>query len=152
MNEQAPDPQMNTRRPAAADDDPIDLIRQLTRQGAHLAQEQVNLVQAEMREGINDIKQAIGAYAGAAVVGISGLGVTLMGLGYLLGAAIDNVGLGILIVGVISLILAAIMYSAGKKKASTTNLKPDRSIRTAEDTPAAATGQMNTAEGTTNAR
>jgi len=138
------------RRPASAEgggSNVVDLVSQLTRQGAHLAQEQIHLMQAEVREGVNDAKQAIGAYAGAVVVGISGLGVTLMGAGYLLGDALDNIGLGILIVGVVSLILAAILYSAGKKKASAANLKPERSIRTAEDMPAAATGNMNTAGG-----
>ena len=104
-------------------------------------------MQAEVREAANDVKTAVGALAGAAVVGIAGLGVTLMGLAYLLGDAIENIGLGTLIVGVVSLIVAAIMASAGKKKAAATNLKPERTIRTAEDTPAAATGHMNTAGG-----
>jgi hypothetical protein len=120
----------------------VDLISRLTQQGAHLAQEQVSLVQAEMREGINDIKEAVAALLGAAVVGIASLGVLLMGAGYLLGDAIDNVGLGILIVGIISAIIAAILYSGARKKVSAANLKPERTIRTAEDTPDAVTGNM----------
>ena len=40
-----------------------DLIRQLTEQGAHLAQQQANLVQAEIRSGIQDMKAAGGAMA-----------------------------------------------------------------------------------------
>lgn len=145
MNNQPHDGQMNSRTTVGGDTGVVDLLSKLTHQGAHLAQEQVSLVQAEMREGITDIKEAVGALAGAAVVGIAGLGVLLMGLAYLLGDAIDNTGLGTLIVGILTLIVAAIMYSAGKKKASATNLKPERSIRTLEDTPAAATGHMNTA-------
>lgn len=124
--------------------DVIDLLRQLTNQGAHLAQEQVHLVQAEMREAVHDIKMAVGALLGAAVVGISGLGVLLMALSYLLGDAINNVWLGTLIVGVATLILAAILYAGARKKMSATNLTPTRSIHTAERTPDAATGNLTT--------
>jgi hypothetical protein len=119
-----------------------DLIRQLTGQGTHLAEQQLNLVKAEVRESVNDVKVAVGEMAGAAVVGIAGLGVTLMGLGYLLGDAIDSVPLGVLIVGVATLILAYVLYSAGSKKVSSANLTPDRTVRTIERTPDAARGNL----------
>ena len=135
-------PGRRVREPQAHDDNVVDLLGKLTRQGAHLAEEQVSLMQAEVRESATEVKQAVGAMAGAAVVGISGLGVTLMGLAYLLGDLIDNTWLGTLIVGVVTLIIAAIMYSSGKSKMNSTHLKPDRSIRTIEDTPDAATGRM----------
>lgn len=128
----------------------VDLVGKLTRQGAHLAQEQVALMQAEMREAVTDLKAAAAAYASAAVVGLAGLGVTLMGLGYLLGDAIDNVPLGILIVGIASLILAAILYSAASSKTKAAHLKPERTIRTLEDTPDIVTGHA--ATGGTNDR
>lgn len=121
-------------------DNIVDLVGKLTSQGAHLAQQQVALMQAEVRESASDIKQAIAAYAGAAVVGLSGLGVTLMGVGYLLGDAIDNVPLGILIVGILTLILAAILYAGAKSKTKDVDLKPERSIATLKDTPDAVTG------------
>lgn len=120
----------------------VDLVGKLTRQGAHLAQEQVALMQAEMREAVADIKGALAAYAGAAVVGLAGLGVTLMGLGHLLGDAIDNVPLGILIVGVVSLIVAAILYSMASSKTKAARLKPERTIRTLENTPDIVTGHQ----------
>ncbi len=119
-----------------------DLIRQLTGQGTHLAEQQLNLVKAEVRESVHEVKIAAGEMAGAAVVGIAGLGVTLMGLGYLLGAAIDNVPLGVLIVGVATLILAYVLYSAGSKKVSSAHLTPDRTVRTIERTPDAARGNL----------
>jgi len=119
-----------------------DLIRQLTHQGTHLAEQQLNLVKAEVRESTNEVKVAIGSMAGAAVVGIAGLGVTLMGLAYLLGQAIDNVGLATLIVGVVTLVVAWIMYSAGSRKMRATNLAPDRTVRTLERTQDAATGNL----------
>lgn len=129
-------------RAPAHDENVVDLIGKLTRQGAHLAEEQVSLMQAEVREAATDLKQAVGSLAGAAVVGIAGLGVTLMGLAYLVAGWVENLWLGTLIVGAITLIVAWIMYSSGKAKMRTTELKPDRTIRTVEDTPDAVTGKM----------
>lgn len=143
MNVHTPNPQaIPTRMRTPKEENPVDLLRQLTSQGAHLAQEQVHLMQAEMRETVTDLKQSVGAMLGAAVAGIAGLGVFLMALAYLLGDAIDNLGLGTLIVGIATLILAAILYSGGKKKMQTSNLKPERTIRTVKDDRAAVTGNL----------
>lgn len=68
----------------AADESIPELLRQLIDQGTHLAEKQAQLVQAEVRDSVNDMKMAAGAMAGAAVVGIAGLGVLLMGLAFLL--------------------------------------------------------------------
>lgn len=119
-----------------------DLIRQLTGQGTHLAEQQLNLVKAEVRESVSEVKTAVGAMAGAAVVGIAGLGVTLMGLAYLLGDAIDNTPLATLIVGIATLVLAYVLYSTGSKKISAAHLTPDRTVRTIERTPDAARGNL----------
>ena len=121
-----------------------DLLRQLTHQGSHLAEQQLNLVKAEVRESVGEVKTAVGSMAGAAVVGIAGLGVTLMGLAYLLGDAIDNTGLATLIVGVATLVLAYVLYSVGSKKMSGAHLSPDRTVRTLERTPDAARGNLTT--------
>ena len=129
-------------------DNVVDLIGQLTSQGAHLAQEQVALMQAEVREAATDIKQAIAAYAGAAVLGLTGLGVTATGLGFWLGDAIDNLPLGIIIVGVVTLIVAAVLYSSARAKTAAAHLKPERSIRTASDTPDVLTGTHPATGGT----
>lgn len=145
MNDQskiADPPGSRVRGTAPQNDNVVDLIGQLTRQGAHLAEEQVSLMKAELRESASDVKQSVGALAGAAVVGIAGLGVTLMGLAYLVGTWIDNVWLGTLIVGIVTLIVAAILYSSGKTKLRASELKPDRTIRTVSDTPDALTGHM----------
>ncbi|MET1753982.1 phage holin family protein [Novosphingobium sp. RD2P27] len=123
-------------------DNLVDLVRQLTRQGSHLAEQQLNLIQAEVREATNDLKVAAGGMLTAAVVGISGLGVVLMGLAYLLGDAIDNLGLGTLIIGVVALIVAFILYSSARKKMDAAHLSPERSRRTLERTPDAARGDL----------
>ena len=128
----------------AGDDNIVDLLRQLVGQGSHLAEQQLSLIKAEIRESTNDVKTAVGAMAGSAVVGIAGLGVVLMGLAYLLGDAIDNVGLATLIVGLTTLALAYLLYSAGAKKMSATNLAPDRTQRTLQRDVEAARGNLST--------
>src|SRR3546814_16342592 len=102
------------KRPSGGDDI-VGLLQHLTSQGTHLAQEQVKLVQAEVRAGIEELKEAIGAMLGAAVVGVAGFGVLLLALSFLLGDAIDNLGLATLIVAVVALIFPAIV-SAGARE------------------------------------
>lgn len=144
MMEQPHDPAPRT---GGAEPNIVDLLGRLTQQGAHLAKDQVSLMQAEVREATQDIKAAIGAFAGAAVLGIAGLGVLLMGIAYFVAQALDNLALGTTIVGVATLIIAGILYAGAKKKVSATNLKPERTLDTIEDTPAAATGNMHNSGG-----
>ena len=142
------EPHVVHRSPAAAgttgDDNIVDLLRQLAGQGSHLAEQQLSLVKAEIREATTDIKAAAGSMAGAAVVGIAGLGVVLMGLAYLLADAIDNLGLATLIVGIATLALAYVMYRAGANKMRNAHLTPDRTQRTLERTPDIARGDLHT--------
>jgi hypothetical protein len=133
-----------TSSSTGGDDNIVDLLRQLVGQGSHLAEQQLSLIKAEIRESTNDVKTAVGAMAGAAVVGIAGLGVVLMGIAYLLGDAIDNMGLGTLIVGLATLALAYMLYSAGAKKMSASNLAPDRTQRTLQRDVEAARGNLST--------
>lgn len=129
---------------AAGGDNIVDLVRQLAGQGSHLAEQQLSLVKAEIREATSDLKAAIGGMVGAAVVGIAGLGVVLMGLAFLLGQAIDNVAVATLIVGVATLILAFVLYRGSAAKMSATHLAPDRTQRTLERTPDIARGDLHT--------
>lgn len=135
-------------RPTATDtatgggDNVVDLLKQLAGQGSHLAEQQMALVKAEIRESTQDLKTAIGAMAGAAVVGLSGLGVLLMGIAYLLGDALDNLGLATLIVGIVTLVLAYILYRSGAAKLSATSLSPERTQRTLQRTPDAVRGDL----------
>ena len=128
----------------AGDENIVDLLRQLAGQGSHLAEQQLSLVKAEIREGAADIKASVASIAGAAVVGIAGLGVMLMGLAYLLADAIDNLGLATLIVGLATLALAYVMYRAGANKMRDAHLTPDRTQRTLERTPDIARGDLHT--------
>lgn len=123
-------------------DNIADLLRQLVSQGTHLADQQLSLIKAELRESVSDVKVAIGGFAGAAVVGIAGLGVVLMGLAYLLADAIENLGLATLIVGAVTLILAFILYRGAASKMKATHLAPDRTQRTLQRTPDAVRGDL----------
>ncbi|VWX50738.1 phage holin family protein [Novosphingobium sp. 9U] len=127
---------------AQTQDNIVDLVRQLTSQGSHLAEQQLQLILAEVRETTNDLKVAVAGMLGAAVVGIAGLGVVLMGLAYLLGDAIENLGLATLIVGVVTLVVAAILYAGARKKMNAAHLSPERSRRTLERTPDAVRGEL----------
>jgi hypothetical protein len=121
-------------------DNIVDLLRQLGGQGSHLAEQQLSLIKAEIREAAADMKMAVGAMVGAAVVGIAGLGVLLMSFAYLLADAIDNLGLATLIVGAATLVLAYVLYRGGAKKMSAAHLTPERSQRTLERAPDAIRG------------
>lgn len=126
----------------AGKDNIVDLLRDLVGQGTHLADQQLSLIKAEVRESASDMKAAIGGLIGAAVVGIAGLGVTLMGLAYLLGDAIENVSLATLIVGIATLVLGYVLYSSASSKMNATRLTPDRSQRTIQRTPDAVRGDL----------
>jgi hypothetical protein len=118
-----------------------DLVRQLMDQGSHLAQQQVNLVQAEIRAGVTDVKEAAGAMAGAAVVGLAGFGVFLMGIAYLLDEVMQ-LWMATLLVGALALAAAYAMYSAGRKKLQSSSLAVDRTRRTMERAPEAIAGRQ----------
>jgi hypothetical protein len=126
------------------DNNIVDLVGRLTQQGAHLAREQVSLMQAEVREAATEIKAAIAAMAGAVVFGISGLGVLLMGIAYYVGAALEDVPLGTTLTGVVTLVIALILYAGARKKVGAASIRPDRSIDTITDTPAAVSGDLHT--------
>jgi predicted lipid-binding transport protein (Tim44 family) len=128
--------------PPGGSDNVVDLLRELVDQGTHLADQQLRLIKAEMRESASDLKVAIGGIVGAAVVGIAGLGVLLMGLAYLLAGAIDDLGLATVIVGAVTLLLAFILYRSAASKMAATELAPDRTQRTLQRTPDAVRGNL----------
>lgn len=127
----------NERR---AEDESIGtLLGRLADQGAHLAEKQAELVRAELRTSVADMKEAAGAMAGAAVLGIAGLGVTLMGIGYLIGTAL-GMWLGTLIVGVVALICAYALFLGGRRKLNSRSMTAERTRHTLERAPDAMAG------------
>lgn len=119
-----------------------ELLRRLADQGSHLAQQQAKLVQAEVQSSVDDLKQSAGAMAGAAVLGIAGIGVLLMGLAFLLGE-IMPLWAATLIVALATLAGAYAMFVAGQKKLQSSSLTVERSRRTIERAPGAVSGNSN---------
>lgn len=117
-----------------------DLIRDLVHQGSHLADKQVELVQVEMRSAVGDLKESVGAIAGAAVLGIAGIGVTLMGVAFLLDLAMP-LWLATLIVGVAALAGAYAMFRGAQEKLQSNSMTMDRTRRTLERAPSAISGR-----------
>ena len=132
----------NTTARSGGDDNIVDLLRDLVNQGTHLADQQLSLIKAEVRESAADVKTAAAGMIGAAVVGIAGLGVLLMGLAYLLAAAIDDLGLATLIVGAVTLLLAYMLYRNASGKMAASHLAPERTQRTLQRTPDAVRGDL----------
>lgn len=128
--------------PSSGGDNVVDLLRELVGQGSHLADQQLKLIKAEVRESASDVKVAVSGMIGSAVVGISGLGVLLMGLAYLLADAIDDLGLATLIVGAVTLLVAFILYRSASAKLSAVSLTPDRSQQTLQRTSDAVRGEL----------
>lgn len=118
------------------------LLRELAEQGSHLAQQQVQLVQAEVRESVSDLKLALGAMAGAAVVGIAGLGILLIGLAYLL-AEVMELWLATLIVAAVTLAGAYLLFTSGRKKMQSSSVTAERTRRTLERAPSTIAGKHN---------
>ena len=123
----------------SGDDSIPSLLRRLVDQGSHLAEKQTELVQAEIRSSFNDVKQATGAMAGAAVVGIAGLGVLLMGLSFLLATALP-LWLATMIVAAATLVGAYALYAGGRKQLESSAFDIERTRRTIERAPDAMTG------------
>ena len=118
------------------------LLRNLADQGSHLAQQQANLIKAEVNDSVSGLKLAVGAMAGAAIVGIAGLGVLLMALAYLLAEAVD-LWLATLIVAAVTLLAAYVLFRSGQKKIENSALSVDRTKRTLERAPTAVSGHSN---------
>lgn len=116
------------------------LLRDLAHQGSHLAEQQTKLVGAEVHGAVTDLKESVAAMAGAAVVGIAGLGVLLMGIAFLLGTAMP-LWVATLIVAVAALGGAYAMFAAGKKKLESKSMTMDRTRHTIERAPKAMSGK-----------
>lgn len=117
-----------------------ELLRRLADQGGHLAEKQAELLRAEVRSAVTDLKMAAGEVAGAAVLGLAGLGVTLMGLAFLLGEVM-SLWLATLIVGVAALLGAFAMYEAARSNLKSKSMSAERTRRTVERAPDAVSGE-----------
>jgi uncharacterized membrane protein YqjE len=127
------------------DEDISSLLRRLADQGTHLAEQHAELVRAEISESVADVKQAAGAMAGAAILGLAGLGVLLMGISFALAEAM-SLWLATLIVAAATLAGAFMLYSGARQKLNSSSLSARRTRRTLERAPDAISGKQGAQE------
>lgn len=121
------------------------LVRRLAEETSQLAEQQLKLVEAEVRSAVDDLKQSAGAMAGAAILGIAGLGLLLMSLSFLLATALP-LWLATFIIAVATMGGAAALFLRGRSKLQSTSLSAERTRRTLERAPRAISGE--TSKGT----
>lgn len=103
------------------------LLRELAHEVPALLTKEVALAKSEMRENLQQVKEATAAVATGGAVAVSGLVILLMAVVY----ALSNVmapWLAALLVGAGALLIGFAMVSAGKKKMDANALTPDRTV------------------------
>lgn len=103
------------------------LLRELAHEVPALLTKEVALAKSEMRENLQQAKEATAAVATGGAVALSGLVILLMAVVY----ALSNVmapWLAALLVGAGALLIGFAMVSAGKKKMNASAMKPDRTV------------------------
>lgn len=122
------DPPM-THRPASADDASISkLIQQLSEQTSRLARQEVELAKAEMTVKGKRLGIGAGAFGGAGLVALFGLGALTATVILLLATAM-TAWLAALIVAAVYLAVAGILALVGKSKVeSATPPLPERAV------------------------
>lgn len=116
------------RAGAAATDASIGtLLRELAHEVPSLLTKEVALAKSEMRENMQQAKEATAAIATGGAVALSGLVILLMAVVY----ALSNVmapWLAAMLVGAGALLIGFAMVSAGKKKMDAKAMTPDRTV------------------------
>lgn len=103
------------------------LLRELAHEVPSLLTKEVALAKSEMRENLQQAKEATAAVATGGAVALSGLVILLMAVVY----ALSNVmapWLAALLVGAGALLIGFAMVSAGKKKMDANAMTPDRTV------------------------
>jgi K+-sensing histidine kinase KdpD len=105
------------------------LVGELGSEVNTLVRQEVALAQSEMNQSIQDLKTAAGSVAAASAVGIAGLVILLLAPSFALGLVLP-MWAATLIIGVLTLIVAAVLAATARKKASAANLRPTRTEHT----------------------
>ena len=107
-----------------------------------LVRAEVQLAKTELKEDAKTIGSAAGMVVAAAVLGLVGLIVLMIGVAWLLAESMDR-WLAFGIVGVVLLALAGILALVGKNRVSAASLKPEQTIETLKEDQAWAKQQIN---------
>lgn len=108
------------------------LISGLLQDLQELVRGEVQLARTEIREDAMTAGRALGSIAAGAFVGVTGFIFLMLGVTYLINKELE-MWLSAAIVGAVLAIIAAVMISAGRKKLSASNLKPEQTIETLKE-------------------
>lgn len=109
-----------------------ELLSTLTSQLSTLFRKEVELAQVEIKQEVRKAGKAAGALGAAGGAGYMAVLMLSFALAWGLGELIP-VWAGFLIVGVIYAVVAAVMYSGGKKKLDQVDPKPEQTIETLKE-------------------
>lgn len=122
------DPPMTQGKTSAADASISELIQQLSEQTSRLARQEIELAKAEMATKGKRLGLGAGAFGGAGLVALFGLGALTAAVILLLASAITP-WLAALIVAVVYLAVAGVLALVGKSKVeSATPPLPERAV------------------------
>jgi VIT1/CCC1 family predicted Fe2+/Mn2+ transporter len=117
------------------------LISGLLQDLQELVRGEVQLARTEIREDAMTAGRALGSIAAGAFVGVTGFIFLMLGVTYLINKELEMwISAGI--VGAVLAIIAAVMISAGRKKLSAGNFKPEQTIETLKEDQEWAKQQM----------
>ena len=124
------DSQSNQSRPA--DDRSLgELVATATRDLSQLVHKEVELAKVEIKKEVAAAGKGAGLFGGAGLTGLFALLFLSAALAYGIGALI-GFGWGLLVVGLLYLVAAAVLALSGKKKISQV-VPPERTIETVKD-------------------
>ena len=124
------DSQSNQSRPA--DDRSLgELVASATRDLSQLVHKEVELAKVEIKKEVAAAGKGAGLFGGAGLTGLFALLFLSAALAYGIGALI-GFGWGLLVVGLLYLVAAAVLALSGKKKISQVG-PPERTIETVKD-------------------
>lgn len=140
----APPPPGRPVPPAHPEPSLGDLLRELTDETKHLVRAEVALAKTEAADKAKKAGSHIAKIVAGGLLAYAGLIVTLIGLGTLLGTVLGGEGfapelgneflwLGLLIVGVLTMVIGALIAQGGIKGLKNTDFSLERTSRTLSD-------------------
>lgn len=131
------DPHVDLRPgpPAPTDDDEPslgELFGELSRGFSQLVRQEIELAKTEVREEAGKAGKALGQLTGAAITGHMGLLIASLAAAWALGEIIP-VAVGLLIVAAVHGLVAAGLYTRGRRQAADIHPIPDETIDTLKE-------------------
>lgn len=109
-----------------------ELVSGLSDDVTTLMRKEMELAVAEIQENVKEATRAGMTVTVAGFLGYAGLILLLIAVSLLLGSALNSMWMGIGIVGLVVVVIAAVLYGSGKAKLEQVNLLPRRTMRSVE--------------------